>query len=349
MELVNHSPVAAQIRVSSVEGSAARQGILTAKATFVVGDDGAPHLDTQHPFPILEVDAPTPFGSMPADLIPRRDRALEVIVLGAAHGHGRTCMTVELSLGPHRQSLLVHGDRYWTGNRRGAEISEPAPIDVLPLTWDRAHGGSAECWIDEHSALDLEHPMNRHGRGFDAGKLAADVGKAFHAPAGYPRLAADYRRWLPNIEDPRHPIDGWSDDPRPYCWATLPTDIGVHLQRAHDRLRDGEPMSPDEMLRMVYHRAHPDWIVPIPASEAAVTLKGMTSRGAWSFRLPRLQVFADYELGARTGTRELEPQLLLLLPEQSRFYLVYRHFFTMQVTRGMQRSFRLRLAEGWIP
>ena len=60
-----------------------------------------------------------------------------------------------------------------------------------------------------------------------------------------------------------------------------------------------------------------------------------------------MQVLADYELGERAGTRELGPQLLMLLPEESRFYLVYRHFFTMEVTQGMQRSFRLRLAEGW--
>ncbi|HEY0138620.1 MAG TPA: DUF2169 domain-containing protein [Nannocystis sp.] len=348
MELVNYTPVPAQLRVSTIEGrDDARHGIIAAKATYTVASDGTATLETQTPYPLFEVDQPTPFGLLPADSVPRRDRALEVIVLGAAHGQGRARMTVELEVGRHRQSLLVTGDRYWTGQRRGAEISEPLPIDRMPLNWDRAHGGSAECWIDEHSILDLEHPMNRYGRGFDAGKLAQDLGKAFRPPAGYPRLAPDYRRWLPNIEDPRHPIDGWNDDPRPYCWATLPTDIGAHVQQAHDRVRDGEPMTPDEMLQVVYHRAHPDWVLPVPPSEASVTLRGMTTRGTWSFRLPRLQVFADYELGERTGTRELEPHLLMLLPEESRFYLVYRHFFTMEVRRGMRRSFRLRLAEGW--
>ncbi len=350
MELVNTTPAAATLRVSSLEGNDdARHGILTAKVTFKVETDGTVTLDSQQPFPIFEVDEPTPHGPMPADDLPRRDRAFEVIVLGAAHGQGRTHMTVELAVGDHRRTLLVVGDRYWTGDRRGAEISEPTPIDTMPLTWDRAHGGSAECWIDEHSILDLEHPMNKYGRGFDAGKLARDLGKAFHPPAGYPRLAPDYRRWLPNLEDPRHPIDGWSDDPRPYCWATMPMDIGAHTQQAHDRVRDGAPMGPDEMLEVVYHRAHPDWVLPIPPSEATVTLRGMTPRGTWSFRLPRQQVFADYQLGERTGTRELEPHMLLLLPEQSRFYLVYRHFFTMLVAKRMQRSFRLRLAEGWTP
>lgn len=352
MELVNATPVPGHLQVSTLEGpprpgGEARCGLLTAKATFTVADDGKTTLDTQDPFVILEHDAVTPLGLLPGDVVPRRDRALEVIVLGHAYGAGRTSMTVEMSVDTHKHALLVHGDRVWLGRRRGAEISKPAPFDLMPLTWERAHGGSAECWLDAHSVLDLEHPMNRYGRGFDADKLAVDLGKAFMAPPGYPRLAPDHERRLANLEDPRCPIDGWSDDPRPYCWATLPTDIGAHQQRAHDRVAAGRPMDPEEMLRMVFHRAHPDWILPLPGADAPVTLRGMTPRGLWQFRLPRLRVLADYELGERTGTRELEPQLLVLLPDQSRFYLVYRHFFTMQVTGRMARSFRLRLAEGW--
>jgi hypothetical protein len=56
---------------------------------------------------------------------------------------------------------------------------------------------------------------------------------------------------------------------------------------------------------------------------------------------------ADYVLGGRSGTRELVPQLLMLLPEARRFYLVYRASFTMEVQPEIERAFRLRLAEGW--
>jgi hypothetical protein len=56
---------------------------------------------------------------------------------------------------------------------------------------------------------------------------------------------------------------------------------------------------------------------------------------------------ADSELGSRQGARELEPHLLVLLPDERRFYLVYRHFFTFQAAPDERRSFRLRLAEGW--
>ncbi|WAS91535.1 DUF2169 domain-containing protein [Nannocystis punicea] len=350
MELINRTPVVAQIRVSTLEGTPHRYGMLTAKATFMVGEDQCTRLDTQDPVPLFDADEPTEFGAFPSDAVPRRDRALEVIVLGAAYGNGRSWQQVELAVGDHRRSVNVTGDRHWIGSGRGARISEAARFDAIPLTWERAYGGSVECRIDEHSIIELEHSMNRFGRGLDAARLAKDVGAAFKAPAGFPCLAPDYRRALPNIEHPQHLIVDWNDDPRPYCWATVPMDIGVHLQRAHDHFKArGEGLSQQEMLAQVYHRAHPDWILPIPSADAPVLLRGMTPGAPWSFRLPRLRVLADYEFGPRTGTRELEPHLLMLLPEQSRFYLVYRYFFTMpDVTPTTRRSFRLRLEKGWI-
>lgn len=348
MELTNRTPVVGHLRVSKLEETPFRYGMLTAKATFTVDDRGRVAIDTQEPFPVFEADEPTPLGVLPSDVVPRRDRALEVIVLGSVYGGGQPRQMVELAVGERRQRLLALGERRWSGADPDARISEPEPFDTLPLTWERAYGGAAECWIDAHSVIDLEHGMNKYGRGFDAARLSVDVGKAFQAPPGYPRLAPKYRRELPNLEDPRRPIARWDDDPRPYCWATVPTDIGVHIQRAHDRMREQRPLTQEEMLELVYHRAHPDWILPIPAAGAKVTLKGMTRRGVWSFALPRLRVLADYELGARSGVRELDPHLLMLLPEESRFYLVYRHFFTMRVDAATTREFRLRLAEGWV-
>jgi hypothetical protein len=219
----------------------------------------------------------------------------------------------------------------------------------MPMTWDRAYGGSTECWIDAESVIDLEHPMNKYGRGFDAAKLAVDVGKAFASPAGYPRLRPDYVRLLPNLEHPRTAIQRFADEPRAYCWATMPTDIGAHVQRAHDHMAHYKTgLSQQDMLTMVYHRAHPDWILDIPPIDTIVALSGMTAGPRFAFRIPRLRILADYQLGERTGVRELEPQLLLLLPEQSRFYLVYRHFFTIEeLPKDVARSWRLRLAEGW--
>lgn len=347
MQLVNQTALPCTVQVSELERTQFRFGFLTAKATFRADASGHVELDTQKPLPIFGKDEETAFGLLPSDAVPRRDPAFEVIVLGAAYGRGRTSQMVELAVGEHRQQLLVLGDRHWI--RQGQPmISQPVAFDMIPLCWDRAFGGSSECWIDKDSVIDLEHPMNKYGRGFDAEKLARDYGQAFRAPVGFPKLASDYRRVLPNLEDPRCLIRRWEDEPRPYCWATLPTDIGAHMQRVYDHVRTtGTPLPEEETLRVAFHRAHPDWILTTPKAGAVVSLKGMTREGLWSFALPRLRVLADYQLGERTGTREMEPHMLVLLAHEMRFYIVYRHFFTLETSSDMQRSFRLRTEEGW--
>ena len=347
MQLVNQTAVPCTLQVSNLDRTAHRFGFLTAKATFSTGETGAVELDTQAPFPLFQKDLETEWGLLPSDMVPRRDHVFEVIVLGAAHGRGRTSQTVELAVGEWRRQLLVTGDRHWIRSGQRNLISSPEPFDVMPLKWDRAFGGTVPCWLDSESAMDLEHQLNKYGRGFDAEKLARDLGQAWKAPAGFPRLAPDHRRALPNLEDPSLPIRRWEDEPRPYCWATVPTDIGTHMQRAIDHMQaTGSALSEQQMLEMVFHRAHPDWIIPAPPPGAPVTVKGMTPEGTWSFSLPRLRVLADYELGVRTGTRALEPHMLVLLADQKRFYVVYRHFFTLERAAGVQRSFRLRLEEG---
>lgn len=357
MDLVNQTPVAADVRVATLEGTPHRYGLLVAKATFQVFPDGSTRLDSQDPFPLFDEDEPSEFGLLPRDDVPRQDRKLEVITLGQAYGTGRPQMLVELAVGNYRQSLLVSGDRWWVSHQSGGRFSNPSAFRTMPLTWNRAFGGSAECWVDAESIIDLEQPMNKYGRGFDAAKLAEDVGKAFVSPTGYPQLSPDYVRLLPNVEHPKTPIQRWTDEPRPYCWATVPTDIGAHMQRVNDFMAYyKQPVTQQQMLEILYHRAHPDWIIDIPPIDSIVALSGMTPGPRMAFRIPRLRVLADYELRGggrelsdRTGTRELEPQLLMLLPEQSRFYLVYRHFFTIQeLAKDTARSWRLRLAEGWL-
>jgi hypothetical protein len=58
-------------------------------------------------------------------------------------------------------------------------------------------------------------------------------------------------------------------------------------------------------------------------------------------------VLADYVAADRRGTRELVPQLLVLLPEERAFYLVFRHGFDLRHTPTAERTMRLRLEPGW--
>ncbi|MCB9681138.1 MAG: DUF2169 domain-containing protein [Alphaproteobacteria bacterium] len=348
MELVHGTPLAARVTVAMIDGSAWRRGVLTAKATFRVDDVGAVVLDADDPIPVLDEDTPGPSGVLPADRVPRDDDALDVVVLGWAHGRGHTACDVTASVGAHTRRLRVTGDRVWLGDGRDARIGPAEPFDRMPLTWDRAFGGSASCWLDAHAPHVLADPVNPHGRGFDAASQARDLGRALRAPAGYPRLDDPVRR-LPNLEDPGAPVRQPEDVPAPVCWATVPPTVPLRaLALAEQAQTRGTPPAPAEVGRALALRGHPCWELPAQAPGTAVSLTGMTAQGWWGFCLPDLRLEADYVLGDRRGTRALTPQGLVLLPEEGRFTLTWRMVFTMAPEAGEERCLRLR-CEGDVP
>lgn len=346
MELVNRTAVPAEATVttgSDPEGP--RVGLLTAKATFRLGEDG-PDLDTQDPFPLFEEDEETDLGLLPSDALPRRDPAFEVILLGAAYppgGEAARSAAVRLTVGSRSRSLAVFGDRWWDA---GASATEPEPFDRMPLTWDRAFGGSVDAWFDEDTVVEVDDPVNPLGKGFDPWPPARRMAGALDSPESYPRIA--HRRPLPNLESPDARIGSPEDDPEPACWATVPMEIGFSQIRTLREVRDhGEVRDREAAEIRTYHRAHPDWILDLPAAGAPVRMEGLSPDGTIAFPLPGLRVLADYVVGERTGSRELRPQMLVLLPEEGAFYLVYRTAFTVDPGPRTERSFRLRLEDGW--
>lgn len=349
MELVNSTPLPADVTVTTgLDPEGTRIGMIVAKATFTFGEDGV-EPDTQDPYALFDEDEETELGLLPADLLPRRDPAFEVVLLGVAHapeGRPVPSMTVRLSVGARSRSMAVFGDRWW--NTYGQPM-EPEPFARMPLTWNRAFGGTAEAWFDEHTSLDVRDPMNPLGRGFDAEARARELAEALEPPETYPRLE-DRDRPLPNLEAIEQRIASPTDAPDPECWATVPMDIGFSQIRTIREIEEhGRIRNPRQAEVRVYHRAHPDWVTSLPEAGAPVRLEGLTPEGITEFRLPRLRVLADYVLGDRTGTRELRPHLLALLPEERRFYLVFREAFTLDVDPSMERSFRLRRETGWFP
>lgn len=358
MELINHTPVVARTYATDDPRSPRvpySVGMIHAKATFELVSPNRTELVTQDPFPLLLADEPTPLGVLPRDIVARTERKLEVMVLGMARARGGAPTSrarVGLRIGALERSLNVYGDRTWVGQDRA---SDPLPFESMPLTYDRAFGGTAEVELDADTKLQVSSPLNRHGRGFDAEKLARLMVEAWGAPEGYPRLS--YRRLLPNLEGPACPVLSANDEPEPYCWAPIPRDIGFasnhrRVQAAANgsgvagitrALKEGQLSLEDR-----YYRAHPDLILDALPPGARVRLSGMSTDGDFDFELPQLRVFADYVLGTRSGARELVPQVLVLLPEQRRLYMVYRTGFSFLPEAGMERSFRLRLTPGWI-
>lgn len=356
MQLINQTPAVAEATVTTgADEDGPRIGMLTAKLTYLFDNHGRTAIDTQNPIPLFTEDQETELGLLPSDAAQRRDPAFEVVLAGAAHApEGRPAeqVVVGVQVGGLTRYLVVTGERAWIDHRT---FTRPVPFARMPLTFERAFGGTAEVFVDMESAIDVRDPLNQRGRGFDAEAQAKQLAEFLEAPAGFP-VIRNYQRSLPNLEHPDHRITHWDDAPRPYCWSAVPRDLGFsqirYLELLQLQAEAGRQLAEDQaindlMLVQLHQRAHPDWIIDLPPPRARVAMQGLRPEGTVAFELPQVRVHADYILGERQGTRELAPHLMVLLPEQWRLYVVYRTAFTLETAADMERSFRLRLEQGW--
>ena len=353
MKLANNTPLAAKLTASAVYGPE-RFGMATAKATFAIDRHGRAQIDTQTPYPLFSHDEKTEFGLLPRDDLPGKGDKFEVILLGAAaapDGVPATRATVSLCVGKNTRRLAVFGDRHWIETGNGKAFSAPVSFEKMPLTYENAFGGSCDVYLGEGSPVTVSDPLNPAGKGFDAGKIAQSISEQYYTAEGYPKF--DKVRRLPNVEHPDRLVSDWEDCPEPACWATVPMDSGMHAMRSVDPSdfadgpgQNGKPLqlAPLPIKDSVFYRASPEWIVERPAPGEKIEMEGLRPEGTQCFRFPDLNVFLDYILGKREGTRELTPRTLVLLPEEKRFYVVYKYLFSFDYDRREKKSFRLRLA-----
>ncbi len=346
MRLVNHTAVPAAVSTAEIEGAPRRLGLLTAKATFGFDSHGRVALETQAPLPLFDKDEPTPLGELPSDMQPRADAAFEVILLGhawAPAGRLVAALTVGLVVGRARREMLVFGDRSWSAHHRA--ISPPRPFAKMPLDYRRAFGGTVPVHLDRESVFDLADPLNRHGKGFDAERLARDMGAWLKAPSGFPRLPDGYVRALPNLEDRAAPIARWEDVPPPMCWATVPVDVPLWADRMSKKLAATPEQGPPQV---VGYRAHPDWVIPAPASAPRLRLENLVEGcPVLDLQVPDFGLVADTTVNRRLGSRPLLPHTLVLQPDQGRFTITFRMPFNFQFEPGDERELRLRVEPKW--
>lgn len=347
MELVNKTFLAANLGVGAVPGSERRMGILAAKGTFRILPNGQYEPDLDNPYPMFKEDEETPLGFLPRDDFPKEDN-LDVIILGNAYpagGRPTSRMTVSIQVGSIKRSLAVFGDRFWHNDK----ITEPLPFERMPITYANSYGGKYEVEIDEGSFVTLADPRNPEGKGFTVVPLVSSIASQFKSPKGFPRF--DKTRPLPNIEDPDYLIASPEDSPDPAYWATVPLSTAIHAFRTMGL--DSEDLNnPDLVMQKldvgptptVFHRAHPNLDLDIELSpNMEIVLTGLSPDGAMQFTVPPWEIWADILLAEKMVEAKLRPDTLVFLPEEKRFYIVYRINFTYEYITGAERAIRLNV------
>jgi len=298
--------------------------VVIVKGTFSVGPDGvvAP---ASEPVPVAYGDEPCGAGESlsirwESDVVPFKPRA-DIVLTGKAHAPGeRPAQWVDATLrvGSLIKSLRIFGDRKWVcdGGKLTSNPTQPMPFRTMDLIPERAFGG-----MDVRTGgTCAENPA---GRGYFDQEAVGDPEKTF----------------LPNIEDPKNLIRHWKDHPRP-------AGLGVVGKGCSPRLgclgtydgkweKERAPALPVDFRPDFHNAAQPDLQVSgYLKGDEECDLVNLTRDERLRFRLPGVLpavavTRADietlgWEAPRTTEVVEMRLDTLCLIPEERRFFLVWR-------------------------
>lgn len=295
------------------------------RSGFVVESDGTlvPADDDQVP-PVDAEPWETPYGTMDGDQVFLRG-GIDLLVFGQAHAPGGVpCRELELEIragAAFRRRLRIIGDRVWRKALGGPKPSEAEPFTTMPLTWERAFGGTVESVLGP-----VSEPANPLGRGYYLEKGQA-LGRA-----------------LPNIEDPDHPVRSWNDRPQPVGVAPYSREWSL---RVHNGIELGEKGDGTRFIKRfkpeLLNNASPRMIVDDPLGPGdEIHVDHLTPEGALSFRLPEQAFHLHYQAGDQHHVIPLLLEAIGIQGDQRRVFLSWRTCFRYRLVPMERRAAELR-------
>ncbi len=270
MKLLNQAGVPATMRVGST-GDVEMLCIIASKATYRATPAGLRLITDDEAWPVFEEPFVCAGVRFPAELDFRK-RGIDLVVIGdavAPGGQPVRALTVAVECGRLGHRLTVYGDRWWQ-DIGGGELAatEPLPFTTMPLSNDRAFGGTAH-WED----APLAHAVNPKGRGFYLSREEA---------ANQP---------LPNLEAQQVPIRRWTDQPEP---AGLYKPTGMSTAALQDERLPSDPVQRGVAMAARALSASLNPAVPELVARSAtdlgseILLTGFTTDGPVSLPVPPL-------------------------------------------------------------
>lgn len=237
----------------------------------------------------------------------------DVTLIGSAHAPGRRPvkeLDVSLKVGPLSKSAKVFGDRVWESSLTGTRPGAARPFLTMPLTYERAFGGSAMQDPKNPGATE-EIAANPVGRGFYL--RASDA-------AGHP---------LPNVEDPADLIRSWSHRPGPVGFGPVPAGWSPRKELAgtFDEAwkRDRMPVWPVDHDPRHHRSAPPDLVTETPLRGGeAVELVNLTPESRRVFRLPRVFLVVETLYKGQTYRQAVQLDRVILQPDDDKLVMVWR-------------------------
>ncbi len=200
--------------------------------------------------------------------------ATDVVLIGHAYAPEPMAVTanVLLKVGPVMKLINVTGDRYWTKAFGIVSMTKPKPFEKIPLVYENAFGG----WDRSHPDPEKHSfdPRNPVGTGFNYkhGKFVDGIK-------------------LPNLEDPKNPINNFRDRPQPAGFGFISPNWQPRASFAgtYDEawMKQRMPLLPKDFNKSFFNAAHPDLIAPgFLNGNEPVLIVNASPNGRISFNLP---------------------------------------------------------------
>jgi hypothetical protein len=318
MELLNSTRMIAGYTMG-MEPSGRELLVVVMKGTFRIPEEQNAPLrlhDEQVPLLMSDVFYGEPGMSAPkfeTDFAPRKHRC-DLLLVASAHAPGgrpAARVEVEARVGGWSKSFAVIGDRVWEAGGPGIGASSAVPFAVMPLSYDRAFGGTDNLHVDQSKhACFMENPT---GRGFHSQLVKEWID-------GTP---------LPNTEEIGQPVTWVNGKYRPMSFGPLGRNWADRAPYAgtYDEhwLAEVFPFLPADFDERYYQAAPTDQQLASPPGEQLVTLTNLTADGRRSFVLPHLE--APIHVFPKKGGREdftASVDTIVIEPDEGRVTMTWR-------------------------
>lgn len=289
--------------------------VVVVKGTFKTDDQGVLRLAAEQQ-PMVTTDEH--YGDPETSPVRyEQDFALEkprtdVLVVGKAVAPGGKPvprLSVRLELSGRSKDVVVVGDRRWVRSLGAAFPSDPVPFTELPLTFDRAFGGSDDTKGPMHVAIE---PHNLVGVGFHPHRPTVDI-------EGRP---------VPNLEHPNHPIGSPTDRPPPVgfgvvgrAWLPRRRYAGTYDQAW---LEHHAPYLPPDFDPLFHQCAPEDQQLPPLRGGEVFRCVHMSERPVVQYAIPSLRVPVRFRAVTGDVLRDARLDTVILEPHLHRAQLVWR-------------------------
>ena len=321
-----------------------RESVVVAiKGTFTLPTDGAePQLADEQVDLVLadEFTGAPGFSSTvyECDYAPEKPFC-DVLLNGSAYapnGRPSTRVTVELSFASRTKRLDVHGDRVWEQGALTMGPSKPEPFVSMPITYDRAFGGS-----------DVDPGDPEHSKAY----AANPVGVGYYPLS---RGSALIGKPLPNTSEVGKRVDGVEGSYAPISLGPIgrvfpprPSFAGTYDQNWQDNVF---PFLPADFDSRYFQVAPPDQQFPHPKGGEQIALTNLTPSGYTSFQLPAIDLPVEFtDVDFERSSKPATADTVIIEPDLGRLTVTYRasHPLKRNILE-MRQCVVGRMSSGWV-